>query len=239
MSWIFTWLFPPTPTELSLDDILAFVSDTVTAARDGRAPIGNVVLLTVAIGPYALLALIVLRAACGSLASVASTWRRFGVRELRKRLLGAALRAARACIPGVGRLVEAEVRKNLAGIERDMLGEGDDTALVALPSDGKSAVVVAHACDSMRQSDLFVTHGGKKWGGIYHEASSELTALQAKVWAMYNTSNALYPKECACSSAMPRPQSARHQAAARHADARRVARACSGQSRRCARWRPR
>lgn len=33
-----------------------------------------------------------------------------------------------------------------------------------------------------------------KWGGIYHNESGELTALQNEAWGMFNCSNTLYPE---------------------------------------------
>ena len=112
-----------------------------------------------------------------------------------KKVSGAILGYLRAAVPGVGALVEAQVQKELKQLEDEMHGDGDAEAIFSMPAKGTPAAKLEKTVAKMRDSDPFVTKAGKLWGGIYHEAESELTTLQATVWKHYNTSNALYPKE--------------------------------------------
>ena len=64
-----------------------------------------------------------------------------GVRGLYKKVAGVMLRAMQAAVPGVAGIVDAQVSKELAGLERDMLGDGDATAMVTMPERGASCDV--------------------------------------------------------------------------------------------------
>ena len=114
-----------------------------------------------------------------------------GVRGLYKKVAGVLLRAMQATVPGVAGIVDAQVNKELAGLERDMLGDGDAMAMVTMPERGAS-------CDEV-EAQMLELRGGelkkmaRQWGGIYHDVDSELTRLQSRVWAAYNSTNALYP----------------------------------------------
>lgn len=129
-----------------------------------------------------------------ALHSVYSLWRRLGLRGLYKRTSGKVLGAMRSTVPGVGALIEQQVAKELSGIEKDMLGDGDADALLVLPAEATPASEVLARARSLRRADSYTAQHGKQWGGIYHHAESELTVLQSQVWAAYNTSNALYPQ---------------------------------------------
>ena len=96
-------------------------------------------------------------------------------------------------MPGVSGIVEAEKTKALAGLEKDLLGDGDADALVAMPAKGLPAKEVELKVTTLRGKEASKSAGEKRWGGIYHEQESELTGLQARVWAACNCTNALYP----------------------------------------------
>ena len=121
-------------------------------------------------------------------------WRRSGIGGLYKRVAGAALGALQSFVPGVSSAIQAQVQKELDGIEKDMLGDGDADALVSLPETSTTAGDVAERVSILYHNDPFFQPESKQWGGIYHEPNSELTMLQAQVWAAFNTSNALYPE---------------------------------------------
>ena len=112
-----------------------------------------------------------------------------------KKVSGAILSYLQSAVPGVGAIVAAQVKKEVDTLEKDMHGDGDPDAMLTMPEKGMTAKALEKLVAGMRSADPFVSKGGKKWGGIYHEASSELTTLQADVWKHFNTSNALYPKE--------------------------------------------
>ena len=182
---------------VTLDETLQQLNATLSTAMTERRLPEHAIPFALLFGPHVLLVLFLVRAVLSTMWSVFTTWRAGGVRGLCKQFAGMALRVVKASVPGVAGLIDSEVRKNLAGLERELLGDGDASALTVLPTKGLSQEEVAAKCDAMRSSDAFITTGGKLWGGIYHDASSELTELQARVWATYNTSNALYPKEFA------------------------------------------
>ena len=76
-------------------------------------------------------------------------------------------------------------------IERELLGDGDEDALLRIPSALPAATILARAQDQHARQAGFAA--GRKWGGIYHE-EGPLTRLQADVWALFNCSNTLYPE---------------------------------------------
>jgi len=192
---------PANVQRATVDDIFivasGFVRSTTATLLGGSVPLAGLALIAVVLGPHAVIALRAMRAVLSSISSVVSLWRRFGAPAVYKRLLGPLLRFAMAYVPGVAGLVDKEVRKTLAGLERELLGDGDGTANVALPPKGKPASELMRTCADMRADDAYVKKDGKLWGGLYGGADNELPKLQADVWAKYNSSNALYPKEFA------------------------------------------
>lgn len=117
--------------------------------------------------------------------------RRDGWRVLLRLTLGGVLRVASASVPGVAGLVESSQVAALAQLERDLLGDGDADANLALPKRGITAEAVEQMTAAMRAPE---TAGLKRqWGGIYHADASALTLLQGRVWSQYTCSNALYP----------------------------------------------
>ena len=129
-----------------------------------------------------------------ALRTVFSLWQRVGLHGLYKRVAGTILSTLSAAVPGVSGLVAKEVDKELAGLEKSLLGDGDDDAILVMPASGSPATTVAKRAMGLRGTDSYTTQHGKQWGGIYHHSESELTELQGKVWAAFNTSNALYPQ---------------------------------------------
>lgn len=164
----------------------AMASSTVVDVLDALSTLPPAAQL-VLVAPHAYFVL-------STLVSVFSLWRRVGLHGVYKRFVGSVLGLLQSTVPGVGALVQQQVKNELAGIEKDMLGEGDPDALLELPAAGCSASQVLARTERLRKSDTFFEQHGKQWGGIYHHAESELTTLQGKVWADYNTSNALYPQ---------------------------------------------
>lgn len=100
-------------------------------------------------------------------------------------------------VPGVGDLVAAEEAKALADIEADMLGDGDPSALTALPEKGVGAEEVLARAKALQAGDMDDEKALKKWGGVYHVDTAEhadpLFDLQADIWRMFNATNMLYP----------------------------------------------
>jgi len=96
-------------------------------------------------------------------------------------------------LPGVNAVVGQQVQKELEGIEKNMLGDGDSDALLTIPSKGRSGEELVDMMKKLQEPEDISS--GKKWTGIYHHLSknSELEQLQTKVWSMYNNSNSLYP----------------------------------------------
>ena len=142
-------------------------------------------------GPH----LLFLKAVLGFVFMVMFKAWRLGVRGVCKAAISAALGLLRAYVPGVETFVQGEVKKELSGIENEMHGDGDVNAIIRLPEKGTPSGKLKQSIEASRKTDPFIANGGKLWAGIYHEAENELTDLQAKVWELFNTSNALYPKE--------------------------------------------
>ncbi len=136
---------------------------------------------------HALVALVAARA-------VRDIWRlvrRDGYRVLIKRSLGVLLRVSTAAVPRIGTIVAAEQEKTLAGLEVDLLGNGDADALVVVPN-SRSAAEIEAQCDLLRSAETHV-QSGRRWGGIYYKTDSDVAELQARVWARFACTNALFP----------------------------------------------
>ena len=108
-----------------------------------------------------------------------------------KRLLGTLLAGAKH-VPGVQGALQGELAKEVAKIEMKMHGDGDPDAFTTLPPKGMSKGAVLALAERLQEAD---DRSGKSWGGIYHEPNhaSELSDLQAEMWARFNNTNALYP----------------------------------------------
>lgn len=123
---------------------------------------------------------------------VLSVLRRGGLAAVYKMIAGAVLSMLSKTVPGVAGAVASEQAKALAGLEKDLLGDGDKDALVNLPEVGMpSADVEARAC-ALINAELHKA-AGKRWGGIYHKSGTELSTLQGRVWTNFVDTNALYP----------------------------------------------
>ena len=189
--------------DLSFDVALAHAQSCIGRAarfefdRPDGATWQRLALLVLLFGPHVWLCVRGTRLVLSCTFSFVSLYRRAGAHGVYKRLAGLGLATLTKFVPGVAGVIDAQVATQLGSIEAEMLGEGDRDALVALPRTGMPTDDVAELCEQMRRSDSFVSSGGKAWGGIYHEAASALTELQARAWATYNTSNALYPKDFA------------------------------------------
>ncbi len=107
-----------------------------------------------------------------------------------KSLINLVADSARA-LPGVNAAVDAAVDKEIAGIEKKMLGEGDPMANVTLPVEGVSASELLKRATSLREQENFSS--GQKWAGIYHgvQDESELGDLQVRHWIVQITSRIL------------------------------------------------
>ena len=179
---------PPPLSALDLIDFGRFMSWTLSTpspAPPSAAIVDFASNLTI---ERALLVILVLQ----QLAHLRALLRRVGLRGVYKRLAGSALAYASSAVPGVASLVASEERKALAGLEKDLLGDGDPTAVVELPARGTrvadlekrtAALVSAEAAKATQ----------KRWAGIYHRSGGSLAAMQGRVWSQYVDTNALYP----------------------------------------------
>lgn len=121
--------------------------------------------------------------------------RRKGLGSIFREFLNTALRSLKT-IPGVSGAVQQEVDKEVAQIEKKMLGDGDPDAFVSIPGKGMSTEGVVALAKQMRDKEEGFYVSGKKWAGIYHavtEKDDDLTKLQIEMWGMYASTNALYP----------------------------------------------
>jgi len=118
--------------------------------------------------------------------------RQKGLRGVMKTVLAVAIQTTRA-MPGLKGVVEKELEKEVRAIEEKMLGDGDEDANLELPADGRAVESILAEAQRLHDIDNFAV--GKKWAGIYHEITedTDLEALQARMWALYNNSNGLYP----------------------------------------------
>ena len=92
-----------------------------------------------------------------------------------KGLLNAGFRLA-SMIPGVSTIISWEVGKELDKIELGMLGDGDPSALTALPKRARrAAAIVAEARGLVadRNASWAPGEASKKWGGIYYKWQDE------------------------------------------------------------------
>lgn len=101
--------------------------------------------------------------------------------------------AAACSLPYVRSIVDREVGKELAAIEKKMHGNGDSQAMVTLPHEAMSSSEIWHQIRELHAAEASVYVGvAKKWAGIYHSPDGELVDLQNRVWSLYNCSNTLY-----------------------------------------------
>ena len=100
-------------------------------------------------------------------------------------------------LPGVSSVVAGEVAKEVAKIEKKMLGSGDPKARSALPLYGITKDQVLKEAKRLYETDVQREfQDGKSWGGIYYDHrkhTNELPNLQSELLGIYNSTNALYP----------------------------------------------
>ena len=109
--------------------------------------------------------------------------------------------AGATALPGVASIVEGEVAKEVAKIEKKMHGDGDPDAVLALPAKGRSCAEVLALCTELKKAEDANLASGKQWGGIYHRLDhqgphAELEALQAQVTTVlvqYNSNSIAVP----------------------------------------------
>ena len=121
-----------------------------------------------------------------------SCWRREGLVGLYKHVVGGAFAFASAVVPGVASTVAKEVDAVLAGLEKDLHGDGDLHALLEIPRKGWSSDEVERKACALLDAEVAKANG-KKWAGIYHAGGSELSRLQGRVWSAFVDTNTLYP----------------------------------------------
>ena len=167
--------------QLDIDTLVAQVQASLPATETGDTDYWRLL-------EHAIVLYVVQRA----MHDAASLVRREGVGGLYKRVAGAVLSFAKAAIPGVSGLVDAEEKKALADLEKDLLGDGDPDAVPTLPAKGASTGEVERRILTLQAAEVEAA-GGKKWAGIYHESHGALDALQSRVWTAYASTNALYP----------------------------------------------
>ena len=183
---------PPPPPACLIPDLttlrgrLSFESLTET-------PPDQIILLVIIFAPHVFLALRIISVALFQSRAWRLIMAAICLKSLLKQYAGAIIRLLQSAIPAVSRLIDDAVKDELSGIEKDLLSDSGASALISLPPKGRSDVL--QLCTALHDDDSFVKYAGKLWGGIYHDPSSKLTKLQADVWRLYNTSNALYPKE--------------------------------------------
>jgi len=120
--------------------------------------------------------------------------KKLGLKAVGKLVVNALMAPAKS-IPGVSGLIDVGVQEEVAKIEKSLLGEGDERARTQLPETGvPTKELLAEVKALAEEPTGFDT--GKAWGGIYHDTRaevSELPAIQAAVFAQFNSTNSLYP----------------------------------------------
>lgn len=131
--------------------------------------------------------------ALGRLRSYLNTARHVGARGLFCHILNFFILKAIA-LPGIRGIVEREVGKEIAGIEKTMHGDGDPTAIVQLPAKGLPAEEILEKAREMvsKEAEKHKFGAGKSWAGIYHPFTGELADLQNNMWSLHNSTNMLY-----------------------------------------------
>ena len=126
------------------------------------------------------------------LSALLALFRRVGFLGVYKYVIGHLLAIMSAAVPGVASLVASEEKKALADLEKDLLGDGDPTAVTALPEHSiKAEELEKRTGEAMRADAARATQ--KRWGGIYHNSGGTLATLQGHIWSQYVDTNALYP----------------------------------------------
>lgn len=113
------------------------------------------------------------------------------MRALVKPILSHIIAGARR-VPGVKGQVNAEVQKEVDTIEKNMLGDGDAEAIVALPQKGLTAEEVKQRIVALKAADLAKV-AAHPWAGIYHPSGTGLGELQLSAIGAFHETNALYP----------------------------------------------
>eukprot|EP00658_Telonema_sp_P-2_P018393 TRINITY_DN17220_c0_g1_i2.p1 TRINITY_DN17220_c0_g1~~TRINITY_DN17220_c0_g1_i2.p1 ORF type:complete len:386 (-),score=97.86 TRINITY_DN17220_c0_g1_i2:145-1302(-) len=117
-----------------------------------------------------------------------------GLRASVKAVLNVAVSGA-SQLPGGGAMLEIALKKEVDQIEKNMLGDGDETAITTLPPIGLPAKAVLEQITTLKTLGERGFKSGKQWGGIYHahEQRESLAQLQSEAWSACNHTNALYP----------------------------------------------
>jgi len=102
------------------------------------------------------------------------------------------------CVPPPSHAhAHGQVAKEIAKIEKKMLGAGDAKARSALPLHGIPAKQVLAEAKKLYETDVLREfEEGKSWGGVYYDHRKHTNALpnlQADLLGVYNSTNALYP----------------------------------------------
>jgi len=108
-----------------------------------------------------------------------------------KKIAGAIFGSLNA-LPGFDGLVGKGIEKEITQLRKDLLGDGDADAQTAIPKIGLTHAEIREKLVAAKGAAVGYA-SGKMWGGIYHEESGSLTAVQNEAWGMFNCSNTLYP----------------------------------------------
>lgn len=114
------------------------------------------------------------------------------MRGLIKPILSRVIAGARK-VPGVGGVVQGELAKEVASIEKNLLGDGDADAISALPVTGLNASEVTQRLSTLKGKDMSDAEAKHPWAGIYHPTGTGLSELQLSAIKLYYETNMLFP----------------------------------------------
>eukprot|EP01064_Diplonema_japonicum_P002829 TRINITY_DN1181_c9_g1_i1.p1 TRINITY_DN1181_c9_g1~~TRINITY_DN1181_c9_g1_i1.p1 ORF type:complete len:553 (+),score=123.64 TRINITY_DN1181_c9_g1_i1:71-1660(+) len=113
-----------------------------------------------------------------------------GLGGLRKTVMNKLL-AGGKLIPGVEGVVRGELDKEMEGIKKNVLGDGDKDTVLTIPEHGlPDETIIARAEKLIADMTGFAE--GKKWGGIYYR-NKELSHIQIEMWSRFSSTNLLFP----------------------------------------------
>jgi sphinganine-1-phosphate aldolase len=129
---------------------------------------------------------------CVKLVKVSLSLIRMGPAKAWKQIVGTIFGSLKI-LPGFDNLLEKGMENELKTIRQGLLGDGDADALFTIPNKGlQQKEISKRLIDVKGLAKGFAS--GKAWGGVYHEESGNLTAIQNEAWSLFNCSNSLYPQ---------------------------------------------
>jgi len=115
---------------------------------------------------------------------------KLGPQGVLKGIVGYVMSVA-SVVPGVRGAIDSQIENSLNGVEKEVLGNGDDETALTLPSSSRTHDEVIELIQKYGVSDSFSE--GKSLGGIYYELQGDMSKTHSALWSTFSETNALFP----------------------------------------------